>query len=79
MDTPMLFNPEHALQIAAEAVGKHAQSTDMAVGIILGIRATISEWNKLVSTPVGESPTDGKAGSTVPMPRPRAAVGSGGK
>jgi hypothetical protein len=71
----MLFQPEHALSIAAEAVGKRAQSTDMAVGIILGIQAAIAEWNKLVSTPVdvpADPPTDGKARTALPRPRTAA-------
>ena len=63
MDTPMLFGPEHALQVAAEAVQQHAQSTDMAVGIILGVQGCIEEYARMVSTPVPDFPPNGKPAS----------------
>lgn len=59
----MLYAPDHALTIAAEAIGKHAESTDMAVGIVFGIRACITEYQRLLSSPsTQEIPADkGKA------------------
>jgi hypothetical protein len=46
----MLFGPEHALQVAADAIEGSAKSPDMAVGITLGIKAAIVEYNRLFST-----------------------------
>jgi hypothetical protein len=74
----MLFSPDHALRIAAEAIGKHAESTDMAVGIVLGIRSMISEWNKLTSGELAAQrptePVDSKAGPVPAIPRPRSVA-----
>ena len=54
----MLFGPEHALKVAAEAVETGAKSTDMAVGIILGVRASIEEYQRLFTTaPTTEATT----------------------
>ena len=52
----MLFGPEHALKVAAEAVETNAKSTDMAVGIILGIRASIEEYQRLFTTAPTNNP-----------------------
>jgi hypothetical protein len=50
----MLFGPEHALKIAADSVENHAKSTDMAVGIILGVRSSIEEYQRLFSPPISQ-------------------------
>lgn len=47
----MLFGPEHALQVAAEAIGTDARSTEMAVGIVFGIKACIEEYSRMLRTP----------------------------
>jgi len=53
----MLFGPEHALQLAATTIESSARtSTDIAVGICLGIRAAIVEYQRLF-TPSSEAPT----------------------
>jgi hypothetical protein len=56
----MLYGPEHALQIAADAVGAHARSPEMAVGIILGIQACVEEYSRMITAP-DFLPPDGNA------------------
>ena len=46
----MLFGPEHALKVAADAVESGAKSVDMAVGIVLGVRASCEEYQRLFSS-----------------------------
>jgi hypothetical protein len=54
----MLFGPEHALQLAATTIERNSRtSTDMAVGICLGIRAAIVEYQRLF-TPTESVPAD---------------------
>jgi hypothetical protein len=58
----MLFGPEHALKVAAEAIETEAQSSEMAVGIVLGIRAAIVEYNRLFTTaPSAENPVPARS------------------
>jgi hypothetical protein len=55
----MLFGPEHALQVAADAIESGARSPDMAVGIVLGVKASIVEYNRLFTSVPG-SPESGQ-------------------
>jgi hypothetical protein len=70
----MLFGPEHALQVAAKAVEERAESTDMAVGIILGIRAAIEEYTKLFSPPASSQQND--PAPTQELPKSETKPGS---
>lgn len=77
----MLFGPEHALKVAAQAVESGAKSTDMAVGIILGIRASIEEYNRLFTEPSSSPPNDQEATkelATVEPPKDKAKERVGG-
>jgi hypothetical protein len=62
----MLYGPEHALRIAADAVGLHARSPEMAVGIILGIRACVEEYSRMIATPDFPPALDGKVPTIAP-------------
>jgi CTP synthase (UTP-ammonia lyase) len=71
----MLFGPEHALQLAATTIESSARtSTDMAVGICLGIRAAIVEYQRLF-TPTSDKmdtvPTQTAKGENVPENKPQ--------
>jgi hypothetical protein len=65
----MLFGPEHALQVAAEAIEATAKSPDMAVGIVYGIQATVREYARMISIPQSETP----ASAATPAPEPPAS------
>jgi hypothetical protein len=54
----MLFGPEHALQVAADAIEGNAKSPDMAVGITLGIKAAIVEYQRLFTSMPGSAQND---------------------
>jgi hypothetical protein len=62
----MLFGPEHALQVAAEAIEATAKSPDMAVGIVYGIQATVREYARMISVPQSETPAS--AATAAPEP-----------
>ena len=66
----MLFGPEHALQVAAEAIEATAKSPDMAVGIVYGIQATVREYARMISIPQSDTPA---TPAPAPTPEPPAS------